>query len=182
MKTIRPIRPAQRQRGVALLVVLMLLLVMTLLGLASLRGTLLEERMSASIFDRGLMFQAAEAALRQGEARAAASKKSDYTTPCTSTSGLCGIPNPTKADQYVDLWLSAAPPYFAGSEVNSGGIKVTPEYFVEYMGDAPNWPGCDRERPIQAGCMGPRYRITARAGGMADRAEVLLQTSYTSPE
>lgn len=179
MTTIRPMSPPRRQRGVALLVVLMLLLVMTLLGLASLRGTLLEERMSASVFDRGLMFQAAEAALRQGEAKAAASKKSDYTDTCTG--GLCGIPNPTNADQYVDRWLTATPPYVNGSEVDSDGLKVTPEYFVEYMGDAPNWPGCDRERPIQAGCLGPRYRITARAR-VANRSEVLLQTSYTSPE
>lgn len=178
MKT-RPKSIRRSQHGVALLVVLLLLLVMTLLGLASLRGTLLEERMSASVFDRALMFQAAEAALRQGEAKAAASKKSDYTAACTA--GLCGIPNPTKADEYVDRWLTASPPYVNGTAVTSGDLTVTPTYFVEYMGDAPNWPGCDRERPIQAGCMGPRYRITARAG-QTDRAQVLLQTSYTSPE
>ncbi|MGH8076520.1 MAG: pilus assembly PilX family protein [Lysobacter sp.] len=177
--SIRPSSYSRNQRGVALLVVLMLLLVMTLLGLASLRGTLLEERMSASVFDRGLMFQAAESALRQGEAKAAASKKSDYSAACTG--GLCGIPNPTNQDQYVDRWLTASPPYVDGTAVTSGDLSVTPKYFVEYMGDAPNWPGCDRERPIQVGCMGPRYRITARATA-SDRAEVLLQTSYTSPE
>ena len=60
-------RSPRRQRGVALLVVLMLLLIMTLLGLASLRGSIMEERMSANLFDRSLMFQAAESALRQGE-------------------------------------------------------------------------------------------------------------------
>jgi type IV pilus assembly protein PilX len=178
MKT-RTLSFPRHQQGAALLMVLILLLVMTLLGLASLRGTLMEERMSASIFDRGLMFQAAEAALRQGEAKAAASKKSDYTSACTG--GLCGIPNPAGNDQYVDRWLVSAPPYVNAAEVTSGELKVTPQYFIEYMGDAPNWPGCDRERPVQAGCMGPRYRITARAG-VADRSEVLLQSSYTSPE
>ena len=38
-----------RQRGVALIVVLILLLIMTLLGLASLRGTIMEERMSSNL-------------------------------------------------------------------------------------------------------------------------------------
>lgn len=168
-----------RQRGATLLVVLLLLLVVTLLGLFSLRGTLMEERMSANLLDRSLMFQAAESALRQGEARAAISKASDYTPACTG--GLCGIPNPTKLDEYVDRWLLASPPYVTATQVTSGGLSATPEYFIEYMGEAPNWPGCDREIPRQAGCMGPRYRVTARARA-AGRSEVLLQTSYTSPE
>lgn len=57
-----------RQQGAALVIVLLLLLVMTLLGLASLRATVLEERMTGALFDRSLAFQAAEAALREGEA------------------------------------------------------------------------------------------------------------------
>ena len=73
MKTNRPMVAARQQRGVALIVVLILLLIMTLLGLASLRGTLMEERMTSSLYDRSLSFQAAEAALRQGEELAAIS-------------------------------------------------------------------------------------------------------------
>jgi len=172
---------SRRQSGVALVVVLILLLVMTLLGLASLRGTLMEERMSANLFDRSLMFQAAEAALREGETKAGNSKKSQYTAACTA--GLCASPNPDNSAQYEDRWLqSDSAKYYANAaEVVSGDLKVTPQYFVEYMGDAPNWVGCDREVPQQAGCMGPRYRVTARAG-VAGRAQILLQSAYTSPE
>ena len=37
------------------------------------------------------------------------------------------------------------------------------------------------EIPVQAGCLGPRYRVTARA--TADgRSQVILQSSFTSPE
>ena len=168
-----------RQRGAALFVVLMLLLVMTLLGLASLRGAMLEERMSANLYDRGLMFQAAESALREGEAVASTKKPSQFTDACTS--GLCAEPNPSNADTYTDRWLLANPPYVNGTAVTAGSLSVTPGYFIEYMGTAPNWPGCDREIPVQAGCLGPRYRITARAQ-VAGRASVLLQSSYTSPE
>lgn len=57
----------RRESGISLIVVLLLLLVMTLLGLAVLRGTLLEERMSANMYDRSLAFQVAEGALRDAE-------------------------------------------------------------------------------------------------------------------
>jgi len=179
MNVVKLNQGSRGQQGAALLVVLLLLLVMTLLGLASLRGTLMEERMSAGGFDRALMFQAAEAALRQGETVASNKRKVDYTNACTS--GLCGIPNPTKLATYVDRWLQTPAPYVDAGEVASGDLKITPQYFIEYMGDAPNWPGCDRERPVQNGCLGPRYRVTARASA-AGRSEVLLQTSYTAPE
>lgn len=56
------------QSGAALIIVVLLLLIMTLLGLASLRATLLEERMAGAMVDRNLAFQAAESALRAGEA------------------------------------------------------------------------------------------------------------------
>lgn len=63
----RTIHLPARQRGASLVVVLILLLIMTLLGLAVLRGTLLEERMSANMYDRSLAFQQAESALREAE-------------------------------------------------------------------------------------------------------------------
>lgn len=56
-----------KQTGISLIVVLLLLLVMTLLGLAVLRSTLMEERMSANMYDRSLAFQATEGALREAE-------------------------------------------------------------------------------------------------------------------
>src|SRR6185369_1363363 len=59
---------AHRQRGVALVVALVLLLVATLIGLAASRGTMLQERMSGNTFDRSLAFQRAESALRAAEA------------------------------------------------------------------------------------------------------------------
>jgi len=51
---------------------------------------------------------------------------------------------------------------------------------VENLGEAPNWPGCDRESPQQATCMSPRYRITA-ASNDRERAQVILQTNFAAP-
>ena len=92
-----------RQRGVALMVVLILLVLMTLLALVSLRGTLLQERMSSSQYDRSLAFQATEAALRQGEADARAATAipgagCDVTPPL---SGLCATPIPTDTPRWL---------------------------------------------------------------------------------
>lgn len=65
----RAAAPALRsQKGVAIVVVLMLLLIVTLLGLAGIRGAMLQERMAANAYARAQAFQAAEAALREGEA------------------------------------------------------------------------------------------------------------------
>lgn len=56
-----------RPEGMALFVVMMLLLVMSIAGVAMLRTAILEERMAAVTFDRALALQAAEIALREGE-------------------------------------------------------------------------------------------------------------------
>ena len=58
----------RRQDGMALIVSLVILLSMTLLGLAAIQNTTLEERMAGTIRAENMAFQAAEAALRQGEA------------------------------------------------------------------------------------------------------------------
>ena len=50
--------------GIALPVALILLLIVTLVGLAAMRGTTLQQRMTAHFYDRELAFQAAEAGLR----------------------------------------------------------------------------------------------------------------------
>ena len=62
LPTLRRRSPQRRsaQRGVALIVALILLVVALIVGLAASRGTLLEEKMSANLYDRSLAFQRAE--------------------------------------------------------------------------------------------------------------------------
>ena len=50
----------QRQQGVSLLMVLILLVVMSILGVAVLRSSAMQERMSANLRDRNDALQAAE--------------------------------------------------------------------------------------------------------------------------
>ncbi len=164
---------AQKPRGVALIMVLILLLIMTLLGLANLRGTLLEERMSANMLDRGLAFQSTEAALRAAEA-ILADRPTFPNEGCSN--GLCAAPVGDVPDRSTD-------PNFQGwvtTQVNLGESgAVQPQYFVEFLGMAPKWPACDQEVPMSTLCLSPRYRISARSEGL-DRASVILQSNYAA--
>lgn len=162
-------RPPRAQRGVSLVIVLILLLIMTLLGLAVLRSTLLEERMTANLTDRSLSFQSAEAALREAEELIAA------TVPTPTSGCSAGVCAPPTAGA-VDRWRDAA---FDGWQTATAvSTRSTPtSYLIEYMGEAPTWPGCDRLVPVHAQCLRPTYRITARSAE-ANRAEVVLQTNY----
>jgi len=143
----------QRQRGASLIVVLVLLLVMTLLGLAVLRGTLLEERMSANMFDRSLAFQQAESALREAEDKvrnAVLANGNGWvigvkcgTDPATGVladidDAKCGgVPSNAFTGGSVciggaltgDCWFNATDQL--GAANNSAG---TPQYYVQYLG------------------------------------------------
>lgn len=56
------------QQGVALVVALVLLVVITLVGLAAVRGTIMQQKMAANMYDRQIGFQGAEAAMRAAAA------------------------------------------------------------------------------------------------------------------
>ena len=59
--------PVNNQRGAILIIALIMLLLLTIIGLSSMRGTSLQESMAGNMRDSSLALQAAEAALRQGE-------------------------------------------------------------------------------------------------------------------
>lgn len=85
----RSVRSRSSQSGATLLIALVLLIVMTLLGLASIRSTSMQERMGANMFDRSLAFQAVESALREAESTIT------VTTVVTNSAGLYCPPNGT---------------------------------------------------------------------------------------
>lgn len=77
----------QRDRGVALVIVLVFLAILTLLGLAALQGATLGLRFAIGAQDRSLALQAAEMALRDAE-RDIAAMRADG-TPCIPGSPGC---------------------------------------------------------------------------------------------
>ncbi len=63
----RPFPDIQKQRGVALFVGLMFLLVLTMLGLSASQGSIMQERMAGNVADANIAFQRAEGTLRLAE-------------------------------------------------------------------------------------------------------------------
>jgi len=178
--------PRRRQNGAALVIVLILLLVMTILGLATLRGAIMEERMSANLFDRGLAFQSAEIGLRDAEQTILAGGIGAATDcrygSAASTQAACV---PTPADAFdgsgVVTWTNAAHGQATG--VTAG----LPQYYVQYMGERstneelgiPDDPNYGSGSGIATA---EYYRVTARsnnpstAAGQA-RAVTVLQST-----
>jgi len=198
------------QRGASLVIVLILLLVMTLLGLAVLRGTLLEERMSANMYDRSLAFQQAESALREAEEKVRATVQANGNgwvigVKCGNdparggVTGIdddkCGMP----ANAYSggsacsggaltsDCWFNGVDQL--GTANNSAGA---PQYYVQYMGlrDSHDELGLGSSAgSTQYGGGGggvvqeAMYRIVARSHSPAngsDRSVVVLQANVVA--
>ena len=78
-----------RQRGMALLVSLVFLLLLTLIGLSSMQSATLQEKMTSSVMQRNQSFQVAEAALRVGES---AVQVETYSLPMCTTTTQCAPP------------------------------------------------------------------------------------------
>lgn len=181
------------QEGIALAVVLVLLVVVTLLALAAMRGTLLQERMSSNVIDRGKGFQAAEAALRQGEGQAAENPrlKAGFPTAGCGTGewqGYCAQPDPTDTSATGDNarwddanWEANSRP----STVEVGSAGTAPRYMVELLQTGlPATGSCTTDLDVSpdASCTGDEtiYRITARSAADG-RADVTLQSTYVVP-
>lgn len=162
------------QRGVALVIALVLLVVMTLLGLSAMRTVTLEEKMSGHTFDRSISFQATEAALRQAETWVAANQPTPAAgAACDTTTGVCGLLTGSSVDRWNDAsfsgWVNATP-------VGSASITVTPQFFIEYLGNTFPCVPNDLNEPIDC----KRYRITARSNAGDGRASVMLQSMFAT--
>lgn len=157
------------QRGVVLVVALVLLAIMAMVGLNAMRSVSMEERMAGHTYDRSLSFQAAEAALREAETIVGASRP----VPTTCDDGICPAPLATAVPRWLD---SAFDGWQPATVVVNGGISITPQYVVEYLG---NTFECEPGSPATSSdCK--RYRITARSNPGGDRSVVMLQSMYAT--
>lgn len=178
--------PRSRQRGVALVVALILLVLVTLVGLAAVGGTLMQQKMSANFYDRQVAFQSTEAAMRQAalaiQAKTTAAPAGYYDCSTAST-------NNCLSDPFTDpnVPSSNITPVAAGS-YNAGNVVASqPQYIVQYMGNFPmpkasvNPTGKTSYGQSSAKPTADFYRITARSGDptvIGGRAYVVLQSVF----
>lgn len=162
---------------------LLLLVILILVAFAGLRGTLLQQKMSAHHYDRQVAFQHAEAALRVAQSRLA-SHPEEIARNCQSQTVAC-LANP-----FNDPTLPKGSIYTVDSSdfVVSPVAPGQPQYVIENMGD---WvepgQGAVIEQSANARDYGSHsessrryYRITARSADPAitdGRVLVVLQAT-----
>jgi type IV pilus assembly protein PilX len=148
------------ERGSALAIALIFLLLMTLLGVSAMRSSNLQERMAGNLRDRNMAFQSAEAGLRAGE------------------TWLMQLPNQVIANGNLNLvnpgaWDGSAP---TGTVVGlDGQLASDPVFYVA----EPSLRRVGIQLPPDFRRI---YPVTARGEGGTDVAVVVLQSTFEPPQ
>ena len=165
---------ARRQSGVALIVGLIILLLLTLITVTAIRMTTMEQRMASNMRNQSVAFQSAESALREAEAFIAGTDtafnplrltdgpfQNVSETPCVN--GLCGATDPLQsASIYTATGLRTA-------ATGITNIATEPQWMIELERIDPS---ADSSRLYAT------FRITARAVGIDANSVVQLQTTF----
>lgn len=168
------------QRGAVLIVALVLLLVLTVLGTASIRDTTMEERMAGNYRDYSAALEAAESALRIGEG--AINNTTIFSAMLfdssdgTHSAATLSVDPETAANYQLSVTDTVLKP--GGQAGNPLLVDALPEYFIERLPEIA-MPGSDLGMGTQN--QAPRvqyYRITAKGYGISPNSEVILQSTY----
>lgn len=163
-------RAPGRQIGAVLVISLLILLVLTILGMSAMGTAGLEEKMAGNARAKDLSFQAAESALRAGEARFETGGTWFTTPPDIGGTGADRIwgwdtTGITAANPQTASWWSANAIALTG---NFGDPNPNPRYVIEeYMSHSPDL----KNRSIVFS-----FRITAR--GAVGNTATVLQSVY----
>jgi type IV pilus assembly protein PilX len=186
-----PSATPRRQRGVALFVALILLVLTTLIAVAASRSTLLQERMSGNMFDHSIAFQRAEAALRAAEAAITLDWQITNLggVDCTlatnvSTSACYPTPVNTFSNVAGPTWQTVSGAY----NVNGSRAPGSPQYLIQLVAKGRSGGDLGLDANADFGNYGNNYasddalfyRITARSSAptaAGDRSLVVLQST-----
>jgi type IV pilus assembly protein PilX len=160
------------QRGSVLLVSLIMLLLLTLVAVAGMQGTILQERMTGNLRDRDLAFQAAEAALREAEAFIRTNPTP--TTIYDNDDGLYQINNANRPD-----WRTRNTSAGNGAITYGGnfpGVAAQPQYYIEEISTVQ--PAGTETEAGTAAPPPPFFRITALGTGGSASTQVVLTSVY----
>lgn len=163
-----------RQRGAVLAVSLIFLLLLTMIGLAAVQNSTLQERMAGNSRDINTAFQAAEAATRDAE-----QVLQQATLPSfDGTDGLfvvCDSSDDTSSKCLAPDWQSSSS---SGWRVLNGlgDVSRQPEYFIQKYVSVfdPQGDLAADEAPKIVDI----YKVVARGFGVSDSSMVALEITY----
>ncbi|NVM78932.1 type IV pilus assembly protein PilX [Duganella sp. SG902] len=172
----------RRQRGIVLLVSLMLLIMVMLLGVSAAQLALQSEKAARGERDRDVAFLAAEDALKDAERDVLASGAA-FAPDCATARHERAAPGKAPVWQAVDLAGAACTlPYGARTAASmptgEGFLPFKkPQYIVERM-------ECHRAGDDASAGAAPSYcyRVTAIGFGARPETEVVLQSVFSKPE
>ena len=173
MKNTR-VEPNKHDRGFSLIVTLLLLVALSLIGVASLRNVSLQEKMAGNFYFRTTALQDAHGALRQarGEVEGWVASGSAPALSQTSTAGVWStlIKSAATAKYWADdsNWASA------GSSIASAGMNAS---WAREGETAKHFICADSE----VGCRVNYIRMTARTKDNGSGAAVVIQDLNVYP-
>jgi len=174
----------KRQTGAALVVSLMLLIILTLLGLSGMQSTVMQERMSNNVRDKGMAFQAAESALRNGENWVKDQLMPTRGTLTVQDGSSCSAPcdlvdlndYSTMTSKDFNWWKTNGRIYSHTMPTGTGEVASAPRFIVEEHSeqrDSLADPTSTSSPPVRT-----LYRLTAVGVGGTVTAESMIETLY----
>jgi type IV pilus assembly protein PilX len=171
----------QAQKGAVLIVGLIVALLMSIIGLAAIRGSGLQEAMAGNMRDRNLAFQAAESGLSAGEANVAVT---------VAVPPICDGTVHGSAKCWFDLSSTPANAvdYLSDSSFSVKGILTAlgltyvdsqPIYVQEELTTfSPNDGSALDESGVTNITKLTPYRTTAKGVGLTAESQVIVQSTY----
>lgn len=166
-----------RQCGMTLIVGLIMVLLMTLVGMAAIRGSGMQELMAGNMSDHNLALQAAEAALRTGEEQLEVNN-----LPAFDGTTYPELMQAVEEGGNTEYWKSYT---WTGAKTPVLGLKRVakqPEYVIEEIttlssGSGVNGSGIDFESAQKQNDM-IIYRVSSRGFGGSEDTEIVLQSTF----
>ena len=169
-----------KQSGVALIISMIVLLLLTIIMITALRVTTLEEKMSGNSQDQNIAFQAAESALREAEAYIESGaapfnplKLSGAPFRAAVGENICGV------GAFLGLCATTTPlqsdllPDVTGGTITAStgipGLAAEPQYVIELIRTDPS---------VDSSRIYATFRITTLAWGEENNTAVRLQSTY----
>lgn len=164
------------QQGMVLIVGLVMVLLLSIIGLAAIRGSGLQETMAGNMSDRNVAFQTAESGLRVCEALLSTANKTlpvgpGYTLDLNQTPANSVI----NSDFWIPLALTTA---LALPNVASQPICIIEELNVDPASAASATGGSVGVHGMQTAGLPMPYRASALGVGASPNAQALTQSTY----
>ena len=183
-------KPMQQQRGAVLIISMIILLLLTILGVTSMRTTQLEERMAGNARDRHVAFEAAEAALIDAETFVQ-TIVTEIPFDLNGGDGLYSdVESLNNIETYVD-WSGGDPTrgFLTATNIGTGeGVATSPKYVIQRIEQGTQSPsgnanvsvgtGYSNRAAAASAAATTLVRITARGTGSSDNSVVFLQTVF----